>query len=85
MIRIAVCDDDEYELRTLTKLLEAYSSERTLDIHISTFLNGFSLLDTIDRGEDFDIAFLDIIMPDENGIDIARSIRKTNEKMEIFF
>ncbi|MCI5996214.1 MAG: DNA-binding response regulator [Blautia sp.] len=66
MINIAICDDDQKELQTLTCLFNKYKELKPTPIHLHSFENGFSLLDAIDRGERFDIAILDIIMPGEN-------------------
>lgn len=85
MINIAICDDDQKELQTLTCLFNKYKELKPTPIHLHSFENGFSLLDAIDRGERFDIAILDIIMPGENGIDIVREIRNSQSDMEIIF
>lgn len=85
MIKIAICDDNSEELRTLDSLLSFYHNERMSKLHIQAFHNGFSLLDAIDHGETFDVVMLDIIMPGENGMNIAREIRKGNAGIEIIF
>lgn len=85
MIKIAICDDNPAELQTLTALFHKYREAKSIPLQIHSFSNGFSFLDTIDRGEVFDMAILDIIMPGENGIDIAREIRKNKSDMEIIF
>ncbi|MDD3340188.1 MAG: LytTR family DNA-binding domain-containing protein [Lachnospiraceae bacterium] len=85
MLCIAICDDHMEELQALSSLLNKYKTERSIPIRVCSFQNGFSLLDAIAQGEHFDITLLDIIMPGENGIDIARIIRKNNTPMEIIF
>ncbi|MBO5302962.1 MAG: response regulator transcription factor [Lachnospiraceae bacterium] len=85
MIKIAICDDNPEELQTLTGLFNKYKESKPTPLQLYSFQNGFSLLDAIDCGERFDIAILDILMPGENGIDIARDIRKSQPDMEIIF
>ncbi|MBO5371864.1 MAG: response regulator transcription factor [Lachnospiraceae bacterium] len=85
MIKIAICDDSPEELQTLTNHLNMYKELKPTPLHLYSFQNGFSLLDAIEHGEQFDIAILDILMPGENGIDIARDIRKRQPDMEIIF
>lgn len=85
MLCIAICDDHMEELQALSSLLNKYKIERSIPIRICLFQNGFALLDAIAQGRYFDIALLDIIMPGENGIDIAKIIRKNNTPMEIIF
>ncbi len=85
VIQIAICDDEPDELQTLTILLQEYTAEQNILIKIHTFENGFSLLDAMDQGQPFDIVILDIMMPGENGIDIARQIRTGNQEVELVF
>lgn len=84
-INIAICDDEITELEALSALLDLYKRENRAEIKIHSFRSGFSLLDAIDHGTCFDIIILDIIMPKENGIEIARELRKKQENIEIIF
>lgn len=85
MIRIAVCDDKPEELNRISYILNLYQTTNQLHMGIHDFSSGFSLLDALDSGERFDIIILDIIMPGENGMDIAREIRKNHTEIEIIF
>lgn len=85
MIHIAICDDSQRERQLLTGLFDKYMACHATPIQLHPFQNGFSLLDAMDQGQRFDITILDIIMPGENGIDIARKIRAVRSDTEIVF
>lgn len=85
MIHIAICDDSKQERQILAALFKRYQELHATPLQIHIFQNGFSLLDAIDQGKRFDIAILDILMPGENGIEIARNIRASGTDTEIIF
>ncbi len=83
MIRIAVCDDEEYFVHLLSgKLQSLFASQ---EISLNTFLSGTDLRDAILSGQTFDVIFLDINFPDVNGIFLAKHIRPfISESLLIF-
>lgn len=85
MIHIAICDDSKQERQILAVLFKRYQELHATPLQIHIFQNGFSLLDAIDQGKRFDITILDILMPGENGIEIARNIRASGTDTEIIF
>lgn len=85
MIHIAICDDSKQERQILAALFKRYQELHATPLQIHIFQNGFSLLDAIDQGKRFDITILDILMPEENGIEIARNIRASGTDTEIIF
>lgn len=85
MIHIAICDDSKQERQILDALFKRYQELHATPLQIHIFQNGFSLLDAIDQGKRFDITILDILMPGENGIEIARNIRASGTDTEIIF
>lgn len=85
MIHIAICDDSKQERQILAALFKRYQELHATPFQIHIFQNGFSLLDAIDQGKRFDITILDILMPGENGIEIARNIRASGTDTEIIF
>ena len=85
MIHIAICDDSKQERQILAALFKRYQELHASPLQIHIFQNGFSLLDAIDQGKRFDITILDILMPGENGIEIARNIRASGTDTEIIF
>ena len=85
MIHIAICDDSKQERQILAALFKRYQELHATPLQIHIFQNGFSILDAIDQGKRFDITILDILMPGENGIEIARNIRASGTDTEIIF
>lgn len=85
-MRIAICDDTELDLKNLENLIRLYSKQFNVPITIETFSDPRVLLNHIHyfKQDEFDLYFLDIIM-EENGIDVASTIRKTNPDVPIVF
>lgn len=80
-MRIAVCDDDLKEQEQFEKALREWDPTRGTE----KFFSGSSLLEAAKEAPSFDIAFLDIYMPAENGVDIARTLKKISPETEIVF
>lgn len=76
MLQIAVCDDSAKDLDAFMALLREY-----FQVHLETmaqivpFESGEQLLSKVKEGQVYDIVFLDIIMPDLDGIEIGRRLR----------
>lgn len=77
-MKIAICDDEK-EMRSLLgeKIHNIFSMAE-----LSYYPSGEEFLADYD---DKDLLFLDIQMPGRNGMDIARELRKTNQKVIIIF
>ena len=76
MIKIAFCDDDMEVLHQMNELLDRYRVERNEDITYAAFQSPFELLTEIEKGIRPDILFLDVVMPGQNGMDVAKEIRQ---------
>lgn len=85
MIKIAFCDDDCSVLNSLHELLVLYRAKKNDNIDDYTFHNPLDLIAEIERGTRFDILFLDVLMPGENGIDAATEIRNYDKNTKIIF
>lgn len=68
MLNIAFCDDDKEILNQLQNLLDQYRKDKNVSIQCLAFQSPMELLAQIEAGVRFDILFLDVIMPGENGI-----------------
>ena len=80
-MRIAVCDDDLKEQDQVEKALQGWDPTRSME----KFWSGTALLEAAQKSPPFDIVFLDIYLPGENGIDIAESLRKISPETGIVF
>ena len=85
MIKIASCDDDMEVLYQMNELLDRYRVERNEDITYAAFQSPFELLTEIEKGIRPDILFLDVVMPGQNGMDVAKEIRQYDTNMKIIF
>lgn len=85
MIKIALCDDDMEVLHQMNELLDRYRVERNEDITYAAFQSPFELLTEIEKGIRPDILFLDVVMPGQNGMDVAKEIRQYDTNMKIIF
>lgn len=83
MLKIAVVDDEEIYIQQVKEYLGRYGRERQKLMEITTFYDGCELLKNfVPR---FDIILLDIEMEQTNGMDTAREIRKTDQKVILVF
>lgn len=84
MIRIAIVDDNVAHSEILYNMLFQYAKEQSISIDVDKFEDGFSFMDTYEK-KTYDAVFLDLIMPGMDGMEIAKSIRRTNQIISIIF
>ena len=78
-MKIAICDDD----KTCRDVIASYLND-IKEVRITEFSSGEELVQAYKFGSTFDIIFLDIQMDEITGIEAAKYIRKTDEKVLIF-
>lgn len=85
-MRVAICDDTSSDILRLSHLLK----ELDESVEIETYSQGKALLDRIlkieqvsDADDRIDVIFLDIYMPGETGIEIAKQLRSINNGIKI--
>ena len=83
-MRIAVCDDDQQILFSVLSQLVSYQEQRQTKLSCQCFENAMDLLASLEH-ENYDLLFLDVLMPGLNGIQAAREIRQRNENIKIVF
>ena len=83
-MRIAICDDDEWELFQLQKLLKEYQLSREISADCRFFHNSTDFLCEIEGGE-YDVILLDVLMPGINGVQAARELREMDKNVKIIF
>lgn len=84
MIRIAVCDDDPMYLAGAESYIENWKKENNMNCFVQVFDNGAALMEQ-SQVTPFDIIFLDIIMPFQNGINVAKELRAIGATAKIVF
>lgn len=82
-MRIAVCDDNVKDQEQFTKALKGWDPTRTPEC----YCNGASLLEAARKPDQeyIGIVFLDIYMPGENGVEIAKELKHVSPKTGIVF
>ncbi len=84
MLRIAICDDEEKCLLDTKRMLEKWSAATSSQLEIDCFDNGDTLIRESNIVQ-YDIVFLDIIMPLLNGMDTAKELRGRDKTVKIIF
>ena len=75
--RIGICDDEQNIVLNITGYVEHYFQLQGEDVEIHTWNSGEELIDdkAFECGREFDILFLDIELPDMNGVSIGQYVR----------
>lgn len=84
-MQIAYCDDDREVLEEIDRLLVEYRAAHNREIVCTAFSSPLELLAKMEKGMHPDILILDVIMPGENGISVAREIRQHDDNVKIIF
>ena len=85
MICVGFCDDEMEVQHQFLLLLNQYRSSHSCEICCKTFCSPLDLLAEVERGTRFDILFLDVLMPGQNGIHAAQEIRNVDSNVKIIF
>lgn len=81
MVKFSVCDDDREMAEHISNKLHTFYPD---ECEIKTYTNGASLLSDCCINC-FDAYFLDIGMPEMNGLEIAEKIRRKDPRAKIIF
>jgi len=79
-MKIGICDDEPLVLQSLKRIIEKCIEKNGWLAEVLTFLSGADLLEKM---SEIDIIFLDIDMPDLDGIETGRQILNTNKNCKI--
>lgn len=82
MINIAICDDNKAMLDYLSREIGECFQEALVNTKISSFDSGKAFV-LSHRSTPFDVVFLDIVMPDINGFDVAKIVRQISDETYI--
>jgi len=83
MIRVALVEDTPEDRDLFLSFFSAYQKEDKSEYALSVYETGTGFLHAF-TGQ-FDLIFLDIELPDGNGLDIGREIRKTDTRTVLAF
>lgn len=87
MLRIAICDDDQYICSEIERIILEYRKQISEELTIDVFSSGEELCRVLSEEEMFDLIFLDIEMKQVNGVEVGRFIREKlrNEILQIIY
>ena len=84
MFRIAIVDDDKAALSIVSSAVDTFFKEKNIEYNIMSFSNPLNYLATI-KEEDFNLIFLDIDMPQQDGFSVATELTAMENKPLIIF
>ncbi|MEF9960945.1 MAG: LytTR family DNA-binding domain-containing protein [Niameybacter sp.] len=84
MIRVGICEDNQYDREKLRQYILEFMAERGSEITLDDYESGESFLEKWD-GQHYHILFLDVYMHGMTGIELAKYIRTIDEKVMIIF
>jgi len=85
MLKVAICDDNRFMQAKMETLVEELGEKHHVRLEIEVLGSGVELLNDVNRGEGYDIIFLDIRMGHMNGIETAIEIRKFDRAVQIIY
>ena len=84
MLKIAILDDDKTALMISTGAVEAFLKEKNAEYRLFSFSNPLNFLASA-KEEKFDLSFLDIDMPEMNGLNVANELTAISKYGQIIF
>lgn len=86
MTHLAICEDNRQDMDAIVQLLGEYrDSFPEPDLAVSCFTDSEDLLNQIRSGKRYAIYFLDVMLPGESGITLAKEIRLASPEAIIIF
>jgi len=83
--KTAICDDCAADLQYFSALVNSWTEASGNHAIIREFHSAEAFLFCYDAERDFDILLLDIKMGGQNGVELAKTIRKNNKSIQIIF
>jgi len=84
-LRIAVCDDEPEDLREIVNLAGQILRESSIDHQITEYTSGNALLEDIQKGVQYQLLLLDVLLEDLDGISLSAKLRKQENPVSIIF
>ena len=84
-IKIAICDDEQQQTEYVKMLVNKWADKNNIKINISMFDSAENFKAALIDGKAYDILLLDIQMGGQTGVDLAKELRLTDDKLIIVF
>lgn len=82
---IAVCDDEPVDRKQVAKMTEEICRQESIHPEITCFVNAEKLLQELQNGKQYDLLLLDVMMPVQGGMELARQLRSKDMETPIVF
>lgn len=82
---IAVCDDNPEDLKTISELTRQILQKEALSFKLTCYESGNQLMQALTDGLSFDLFLLDVMMPVQDGMELAALLRKKQFDVPIIF
>lgn len=84
-LKIAICDDEQNQIEYITSVVTLWAKKSRHIVDIKPYSSAKTFLFDYSEEKDFDILLLDIEMPEVNGVELAKAVRKENFTVQIVF
>ena len=84
MLKVAILDDNKTALMISSSAVEAFLKEKNAEYQLFSFSNPLNFLASA-KEEKFDLSFLDIDMPEMNGLEVANELADICKNGQIIF
>lgn len=84
-MRIAICEDSQLDRELLVDVVGHYAAQRSRAIQVTAYDGGLGLVRDMEDGGYYDLVFLDNLMDDMLGIQVARRLRELNYQGPLVF
>ena len=84
-MKIAICDDEYQQAEYIKSLVSKWANENNIEITIEMFESAENFKFAWSADKSFNILLLDIQMGGQNGVDLAKEIRQSDDKIIIVF
>ncbi len=83
MINVVIIEDNDSDYDFLSENIMRYSKEKTCEFSISRYVSALKFLS--EYKADADIVFMDIELPDINGVEASEKLRQIDENVPLVF
>ena len=83
MVRIAIVEDEQEQADRLQSHISRYGEEHQIGTQVTVYSNVITFLEKYQA--EYDIIFMDIMMPMMNGMDASRLLREKDDKVMLIF
>ena len=83
--RFAICDDDANYARYIRRLAEQWGRQSGAEVETEAFPSAEAFLFRWGECRDFDVLLLDIEMAGMDGVELARTVRAEDDRVQIIF